>query len=426
MNVDMVYQVIIVLLVVFLNYVVYRKLGELVNPLSIISFSFFLPVVFSLFRWSSLQSREWDYDTYVMIIEAMCAWLLFPALYLMVAKTGIIENKTSDIKIVETKVFRKVVYSFTLIMITAYLFGNYIQTGLVIPLYDPETTYNVHAEFPPIVRMFARTGPVIIGLLFVLYYFNRRKVDLFLLIVVFFIPLTRLSRIDPAMSAVVLLVMNMYFPVVKMKLKNLFIAGCITGLVMVAAAELGNQRTNRFGVYEIDYGQAIGWKPPLSGPSDIFPILYGYFPLSFENFDSFVRNNKENRTYGALSLEWLFVGVVKLNWLKDYQNLLEEIDGFHPVSSAATVPTSLYPFYGDFGVYGAWIFMFLVMWFWLELFRLSYASLIYKILFALYSSGFALASFQALILAPVLIQQMIELVLVFFIVRRVSYYEAKN
>lgn len=177
-------------------------------------------------------------------------------------------------------------------------------------------------------------------------------------------------------------------------------------LMVIGLVHLGNERHNRFGKYNISYVDVIQWKG-YSGPADIFPVLYVYFPLSFENFDRYVIQHKYIRTYGLNSIDWLITGFFKLNHIPEIRDLQEITLQYSPVSTGANVPTALAYFYSDFGL-GAWVPMMLYMFLWLTLYKKNIQSNKYSIYYALISAGFALSSFQAIIIAPLLYHQIFQ------------------
>lgn len=395
-----------------------RVTGVWVNPLSIVFGCFFIPMLFSLFRFSGLQATSWLYETYVAAWATIGAWLLVPAV-LLSARGEVGTVRWGDKPaLIHSREFRLLVRTFALVVLGAYLFGNLIQTGYVFPITHPETAYQVHTVFPPIIRFFARANPAAVVLLYLLFWSQRKRVDLVLMLLVLAVPLSRLSRIDMALSLVGLAVLFSVIPLFKLTARRAWVLGVLAVALILGGAELGNLRTNRFGLYEVDYATAIAWKPEVTGPASVIPIAYGYFPLSFENFDQFVRQFNGVHMMGLYSFDWLFSGVVKLNWLPGFGEMRYLNAKFDPISSAANVPTALFPFYADFGPVGMVLPMMLYAMFWIFCFYKARESPLFLVLFALYSGGFALSSFQALIAAPVLIQQLIEVSLIFWITGR--------
>lgn len=419
---DTIIQILTLTILPITNFLVIRHTRTWLNPLTIISFAFFLPLVFALSRLSGLQSQSWTYDTYAVILLSLMFWVLFPAIYLLLQKKQAVEEfrYLPDQGYLRSKAFKNWARAFALLVASFYLLANYMQAKTPLPFLYPEVANSIHAEFPSGIRLIARANPAAIALLFVSYFYNRKRLDLILLICVYLLPLSRLSRIDPFISSIMLLVLNRYFPVVQFNPRKVILAVCLAAIVGTVGLDLGNQRTNRFGVYDIKYEDTILWKPHVVGPLSVFPTMYGFFPLSFENFDVYVRTNKGGLTYGLQSLDWLFSGVFKVNILPSFQEVRASNLRYTPVSSSATVPTVLYPFYADFGTAGIAIPLFLYMWIWLELFRRAGRSPLFAVLFALASGGFALSTFQALIVSPLLVQQMIEVAVVFFVLRRLA------
>jgi len=400
--------------------------GVWLNPVSILFFCFFAPLFFALFRLSTLQSASWEYETYIAIWGAFGAWLLFPVIVLsMAGKVNKVDLKL-NFEILDSKEFTFIVRFFSFVVLLSYLAGNYIQTGSFFPILHPELAYEVHTVFPPVIRLFARANPAAALLLYFVFWRKRSSFDLLLLMIMVVLPLSRLSRIDVALTLVGLTILFSVIPIFKMNVKR--IALLLAGFVVLAVggAELGNQRTNRFGMYEVDYSQAIGWMPEFSGPGGVFATAYGYFPLSFENFDQFVRQFNGAHMIGLYSFDWLFSGVVKINWIGGYSAMRATNAAFDPVSSAANVPTALFPFYADFGPVGIVLPMMLYVGVWIYFFYKSRSSFLFLLLWALYSGGFALSSFQALIAAPVLVQQLIEVALVFWMAKNLSRWRARR
>lgn len=415
---DLAIQIAVVLLGSIALVAAKRSTGIWINPVTILVVCFFVPLFFSLFRLAGIQSNSWHYQTYIAIWSAIGAWLVFPPILLSVRGRVKIFEKPEDDSLIRTSEFRVMARLFALVVVTAYYVGNYVQAGTPLPILNPEAAYSLHTVFPPVIRFFARANPATVGLLFILYWAQRRKFDLFFLAFVLITPLSRLSRIDLALALVVIVILNSIYPIVKLNYKRIFVLSGVFLVLAVGGAELGNLRTNRFGVYDVKYENAIGWLPDIVGPASIFPVAYGYFPLSFENFDAFVRQFKGGFMLGFYSFDWLFTGFVKLNWLPGFAKLQSDNAYFEPVSTAANVPTALFPFYADFGPIGMVLPMMVYLAFWSYLFYRSRESTLFALLFALYSGGFALASFQALIAASILVHQVVEALLLFWIVKR--------
>lgn len=417
---DLFLQVGVVIFSILALLVVRIRSGVWANPVTIMVFCFFAPLFFVLFRWATVQAHQWQYETYIVMWAAIGAWLIFPSLVLCAKGKFQVSSKMTDEWVLRTLEYKLAVRVFGLVVLFSYFLANYVQAGTILPILHPEVAYKVHASFPPIIRFFARASPAAVVLLYMLFWAQRKPIDLMIMALVFFVPITRLSRIDLALGLVALAVMFAFFPIFKVTKKRIVLAAFVLIGLAVGGAELGNLRTTRFGEYDVKYEVAIGWIPEIKGPASVFPIAYGYFPLSFENFDTFVAQFKGEHLLGLYSFDWLFTGFIKLNWISGYAQVQAENAQFVAISTAANVPTALYPFYADFGPIGVVIPMLLYVSIWLFFFYSSLDRFLYLAMFAVYSGGFALSSFQAIIAAPVLVHQLFEIFILFWIVRNVA------
>src|SRR2546426_1433159 len=135
--------------------------------------------------------------------------------------------------------------------IAAIILQNYLTGGLPILLVDPEVAFEYHTATVPILQIFARASFAVCALLHLAIYYRRRLVDVVLLLLVFICPVTKLARIDLMLSAITLVLMNAYFPIVKLRSRKGFIGlAALVGLLL-GLVELGNQRLNRFGRFSV-------------------------------------------------------------------------------------------------------------------------------------------------------------------------------
>lgn len=389
----------------------------LVNPVVIIIPTFFVPMLAATLRLSGLQSNAWMYETYVVLIFSGLAWLTLPSLYFLGrafrSRSSLNRNQVIQSKIdfaFGSRSATTVVRLAWCIVVGSYALGNLIQGGQLF-ITNPELLFNLHYDFPFGLRFFARATPAIVVLLYLLYRTKRSTLDAILLAIAFIMPLSRGSRIDVAMSLVCLGCAFIRLPLFELTARRVALLTVVLTLLLAAGVEYGNQRLNRFGMYSVSYDDVIGWRSSITGPSMLFPTVYAYFPLSFENFDQLVRQGLGGRTGGLLSLDWLYTGFIKANWIPGYAELLSHA-AFTPVSAGANVPTALMPFYSDFGAYFSFIPMTLVMMFWLYAYHRSEESLPWYGVFLVYTAAFSLSSFQGLIVAPIISQQMVEIALV--------------
>ena len=386
-----------------------------VSPIPIVLATFFLPMLLATTRLSALQLVEWSYETYVVMVLVAFSWIFVPTLVLWMNSLG--AKKFGDPASVNLDdVIREcwrnptniyLVRAVAGVVIAAYCLGNYLQSG-AIWIINPEGLYDLHHDFPFAIRFFARATPVCVVLLYLAFWSRRRVFDAGLLLAALLIPLSRGSRIDIAMSMVCIIVLFSRFPLFVVTRKRALMLFLAFAVIVAGGVEYGNQRLNRFGQYDVTYDKVIGWKPAATGPAMILPPVYAYFPLSFENFDQAVRQGVGGRTSGVLSFDWFFTGFVKANWLPGYGELVAGAR-FIPISSGANVPTALLPFYSDFGAKGAAVPMVACMLFWLWAYYRAASSLAWFGVFTIYSGAFALSSFQALIVSPLIAQQLVEI-----------------
>lgn len=413
---DIIIQFVLLPLAVVCVAISVRFSGKWINPVGIIFVCFFLPMVAATLRLSGVQSNSWNTNTYVALLLIFGSWLLAPTIIILAR--GKVESRLKISNSLLTGHFAYVSRGFAAVVVTAYFLSNYIQAGTLLPILIPEVAYRLHTDFPPVLRLFARCIPAVVGLSYLVFAFHRKKIDLFIIVIALLTPLTRLSRIDVLLCAVVLLIVFSTLPIFKLTLKRMVLLAVTFAVVTIGVVEIGNQRTNRFGLYKVEYGQAIKWKPDIAGPVGVFPVIYGYFPLSFENFDAFVGHAGEKRSDGLTSFDWFFTGIVKLNRFAGSDS--GSYGSFVPVSSAANVPTALLPFYNDFGVTGMIFPAVLYMILWLVFFYKSSKDVVWLMLFSIFSAAFSLASFQALVAAPIIFHQLILASFVIFISKRLA------
>lgn len=419
---DLILQLSILVVGIVANVIVYIRASKMVNPISIVTATFFLPLVFALMRLSGLQANKWADETYILLFFALAFWLWFPTFLI-----GLYPKRQWDStflalseikKLFDTTRAATLIRVFALMVCSFYLAGNYLQSGLILPVKDPLLSYSLHVEMPFGLRLISRSTPAAACLLFTLYYVRRNPMDLLLVFICLVTPLSRLSRIDVFQTTMALFVLNTYLSVFKFSLRNILSAAFVGLSFAYALVELGTQRLNRFGMYSIKYEDVIVWKG-WRDDFQIFPTLYAYFPLSFENLDRFVTQYKGPYLYGIASLDWLFTGFLKLNWFSNIFDMASNIGYFFtPVSTGANVPTALPSFYMDFGVYGAWIPMMAYCFLWVLLFARSYVNGLYVVMFSIFSGAFALSSFQAIMASPAVFQQMFYVAIIFYFMKR--------
>lgn len=403
LNSDAFLQLAIVLIGTFCCFVSIKTTRKLLNPVTIVYAGFFVPAFFALYRFSGLQEETWSYNTYLAIYASVGAWLILPTILI----AAFWQPNNSSLDAVKPRDNRLLITSrlFAATIGGSYIIANLIQTSTPIPAFDPNVAFIVHADFPGGIRLLARSTPAAAILCYLAFFFHRQKIDLALVAILILLPLTRLSRIDPAISLIAICCLFSFFPIFKPTIKRAFIALFAAALLIAAGSDLGMQRHNRFGMYEFSYSEMIKWLPDYKGPLEVFPILYGYFPLSFENLDASISNHNGKYTYVLYSFDWLFSGFLKLNWFTSYEAAKYANYQGEAIHGAAAVPTALFLFFKDFGpvaiilpcaIYsGLFCFLFI-----------RSRDPKYAAMYGVYSGAFALTSFQALIASGPIAQQL--------------------
>lgn len=410
-------------LIIFAAFISLRFERTLFTPMLLTGVAFFLPMIAACFRLSGLQSPSWAFETYVVMFLATIAWLLMP-MGMSIANYSVQNRGESHHKptIFSVESFiRPEVYVIcrwvALLVLMFFFLGNVIQAGSPVILHA-ESLYGLHTDFPFAIRFFARATPLCCMLMYMCYYKNRRWLDAFLLLLVLLVPLTRGARIDIAMSLTALIILFSRYPLVKVTWKTIVVSGLLFVLLIIGGVEFGNQRLNRFGEYEVTYDTVVKWLPQSTGPGMLFPTLYAYFPLSFENFDQAVRQGMGSTTRGFASMDWFLTGFIKANWIPGYASIYFDAKTLNPISGGANVPTALLPFFTDFGAIFCFIPMALTMSFLCYAYFKGKASDAWFMVFALYASAFALTSFQGLLVSPLISQQIAELGLLILLFKR--------
>lgn len=410
--------------VVVCNTLLLMRGYRLANPVTILSLAFFLPLAVATLRLSGLQRQAWSTDTYRLLLEAVAAWLVAPtAILLLVPRVPRLGRIRARLGHQVEHIYRPAVVPFArwfaIAIIGAAILSNIVQAGVPLPLLRPDVIQRIHSDWSPGLRVLVIQLPVAAALLLLAYRLRRSWRDLVLLAVLLAVPLTRGGRISVLEGVVAVVAIN--HSVGALRIRRRWLPVFLAMVVVVAGlfTAFGTQRVNRFGKYDVRYANVIQWKGP-ADPTGILPTLYAYFPLSFENLDRFVRQDPSWSLPGTASLSWLLVGLSKLNLAFPVVAGRPIARLYVPVSSGATVSTALTPFFLDFGVGWAFLPMVLVMGAWLFFFVRSWRSLQMAVVNAVFTSAFALAAFQPVIVSSDFGQMALAAVLVLPIARALS------
>lgn len=138
-------------------------------------------------------------------------------------------------------------------------------------------------------------------------------------------PRSKIKRVSAAMAIVVVLV-----------------------LVVQTGINIGNDRMNSYGRYDIEYGDGIGYcGPEIFG--DALSLYYGYFPFSFYNLNNNIAFVGHQGSFAGInSYRSFYFGVLQFDNLFDVP-LNEANSSKVIVTKGATVTTGFWDFYYDYG-----------------------------------------------------------------------------
>lgn len=393
------------LLAISMAFFIYRLKG-LAHPMLLLWLSFPVPVSFARLRLSSLQGADgWCLETKLALLGALLVFVV--GLSPLKKHKEFIDRKSFGSPLLREVVASRILSSVCLF---SFYYSNYIQTGLLLPAIEVSSGIDVHVDYPDFWGTFCKL--IFVAAIYSAYIAVRGKnrVDFWLCASALLAPLSRLARVDVFMSlvgvALILLLFKMF------RWRGALRKGALVSLIAVvflfvfAFAKLGLDRLNQFGVHEVSYSESIEFIK--SDYSETTALFYGYFPMSFENFDRFVRQLKGRREHGAFSFSGILIGAFKLNYffpsLENNQNLRK---WFSPVARGATVPTAFAGPYLDYGIAGVMLFalmLVLLIRFWHKSIHIFPSA---AVPFAVILSQVSLLGFQNILLRPQGVQALI-------------------
>lgn len=392
----------ILVLAAIASMVAVRRTRIWFNPVFLIAVSFFLPMAVATFHLSGLQRSEWTLRTWGLLFEAAAIWLIVPS---AVLATGARLQGAGPVELPSRGGWVTWgVRVLGVLVVVSTLLQNRILGGSWVLLFDPDAAYELHTKTVPGLQIFGRSAFAAAAGLFLLLSQRRSWLDATLLLCVFLVPLTRLARFDLMMSGLTLVALNARYPVVRIRGRTVVGGIIVFAGLAYGAVVLGNLRTSKFGALSTSYARAIDFQGP-PGPGESFSVVYGYFGLSFENLDRFVRADRGHRTYGLLSLSPVFNTVFFVGRLTqgEYPGPAEVVRHRNPVGTMATVGTALSDFYLDFGML-AFLPMLGYGMVWVILYYLSRRGPVLYVIYCSYTAAICLSSFQAVVVAPFLYQ----------------------
>lgn len=406
------WYVLAIAILVVANWMVRRRTGLWVTPLSIVSALYFVPMLLATMRLSGLQGSDWHRSTIVVLGMSVIAWGVYP--FLSLAISG--RRPDSSLRLRNqirgmSSTLCHVILAIGVIYVVAFVIENIVLTSKAVPLLELGTlAHDSHTKTLPVLNLITRGASAVVSLLFLVYLRRKQWYVTLLLVFVTFLPLTRGSRLDALIALVVLLVLASQVGVVRGRKVMLGVALAVAGIVLAFSA-IGVVRSS-FGSEKFEYASNLKLRVP-GGAFGVSAAVYGNLAVPFENLDRLVRHNPERRTMGAFSLMPIAATPMPAaRWFK--YPTMGELHEFRDPVTPAGVSTAVAYFYMDFGAVGALVPMLFYMWLWLLLFRSQGRHhLVVLPLYGLYSGSFALASFQALMLNPAMYRRMLVLVLVF-------------
>ncbi|WP_022793418.1 O-antigen polymerase [Marinococcus halotolerans] len=409
----------LLILSIICGFITFRT-KDIFNPVNIVFLGIFFHLIIATFRFSSLQNDYWVTDTIFIFIQAFVILFIFPVILLLI--------KAPPKKKINYDVLKYVgiIRIISLIVLGIGLIENFIISGSFLPFLN--ATASLHKDSVPGLDFFTSTASGIIGIFLVVYYFKEKnKFDLLLSFLLISLPLLKLSRIDFILTALLVIVLFTYL--VKFNLKKiLMLVGGVFSLLF-SLVFIANYRSTAGYSYNIDYSESIMY----TGPNDPFNLIayyYGYFPLSFENFDLLVRNTTNMGdsflTYGLYTLRPITLGIFQLN------NIIEsypQTDYFasltNPAYKAEVIATLFGYYYVDFGSLFIALPLLLTIIPFLYLYYKKQDDLFKNLLYALLASSILMGGWSNFIISPLILQKII-LLMIFLKLFSVKFVIKKN
>ncbi|PWV93815.1 oligosaccharide repeat unit polymerase [Paenibacillus cellulosilyticus] len=370
------------------------RLKDPFHPSVLMSLFFGIPLLFSMQRLSDLQSSEWEFQTYLLLIYAICIFIILPA----VLSIKLPNNNAVKWEEISFKMRPLYLYGINLFAIALYLAENKITSGAVLPYLAIHDNVNVHTASVPIVSIFTTALPVVLVIVNYLASLQQRKKLYYLFIILLIaLPLSRLARFEVVTSLLPLAAMIFYRT---KKKKRFAFWGIITMVLLIFAGSfVGQYRMTYGGKYNyISYSKSIGFTGP-KGPFEVNAILYGYFPLSIENVDRFVKKNPNFHDYQYVQYTFrpVMAGILQLdNLLHENYHMYKFVNKMRdPLNGAAIVDTALIEFSMDFGYVFSFVPMLLYALIGYTLYHRGRVGGGHKMLYyLLFAQAFLLFSFQ--------------------------------
>jgi oligosaccharide repeat unit polymerase len=342
---------IIVFVGVFIGFWTWYKTKDIINPSTLTTLFFIIPLLLNRLMLSGLQSSQWETYTYLILIYYVVFFVIVPGFFIDKGKYRKLSLNYKDIFFINKPLLVVIIG----ISIFIQLVLNYLNCGYFIPTLFIEKLQLQGVEFHIVKVSFwgliiETVWLFIIAIATINSFYHKSKAIWFLTIISLLTPiLSRFSRMGIFLALI--LVIFILYDLVKNKRK--FYLRLMMGLLIfsIAGTYLMWYRWSVGGKYEVSFAEEIKYKGN-PGPMEAYATFYGYFPLSFENVNRFVLKNKDNLdyTYGAYTFRPIMAGLFKIQKIFPSFPMHEHFNKLNdPVTDASIVPTAVCEFTVDFG-----------------------------------------------------------------------------
>ncbi|MCH6269416.1 O-antigen polymerase [Neobacillus citreus] len=413
----------------FIAIIAFVKTKDHLHPSVLSAIFISLPLIIAMQRLSGLQAKEWNFLTYTLFCYALIAFNYLPFFISIYCnnkyKSG---EQVKKSKIFITNISNKLIYFFSILTLVLYLFENKVLVGHFVPVLSTSNLTSIHLISLPIISMITKGFIPILALLnFTKYKFNANKYNLIMCLFLIAIPMTRLSRFDIILA--VLAIIFLLSDIVKNKKRFFNLTAILLIVMSLIAAYLGEFRLTHGYQYQLSYAEGIDYNY-YAGPFNIFAVLYGYFPLSFENVNSFINRNPDfdDLQWGKVMLRPLLAGLLKFdNIFGEAYPLTDFLYKYsNYVSPYATVHTATIEFALDFGYVFSIIpmlFVSLILTF-VYINSLRYSS--YRLAYYIIAQGLVFYSFFNMFFEPKMIYQICLLLFIIIVSGLLNQRKIKN
>lgn len=383
---------------------------DILHPTVLSAIFISLPLLFAMQRLSGLQATNWNIYTYVLFYYAIFAFSYLPFIYTtLISPKHVNVRHNNNMKTYIKGLNNSLIKVMSLITILLYLIENMLLTGYFFPILSTASLTSIHLESVPIVSMITKgLIPILAVLNFAKFKVSgNNKFNLFISVLLIIVPLTRLSRFDIVLS--ILAVVFLLYDVIIKKRRFVILTTLLLIFFTLGAAYIGEYRLTHGYQYDVSYSDGIYYKYN-PGPFDVLAVLYGYFPLSFENVNNFTEANTNfnDLQWGKIFLRPLLAGLLKFdNIFGDSYPLSDFLYKYsNYVSPFATVHTASIEFALDFGYIFAILPMVLVSIMIIVIYQKGNENGAFRIAYYVISQGIVFYSFFNLFFEPKMIYQL--------------------